>query len=76
MQGISNYSGAMESDLKALEEKVSQLLGLCQQMRTDNLELRQDLAQAQDEVRQLKENMAQAGERLEALIGSLPEGVA
>jgi len=76
MQGISNYSGAMESDLKALEEKVSQLLGLCQQMRTDNLELRQDLAQAQDEVRQLRENMAQAGERLEALIGSLPEGVA
>jgi cell division protein ZapB len=76
MQGISNYSGAMEADLKALEDKVSQLLGLCQQMRTDNLELRQDLAQAQDEVRQLKENMVQAGERLEALIASLPEGVA
>jgi cell division protein ZapB len=66
----------MEADLKALEDKVSQLLGLCQQMRTDNLELRQDLAQAQDEVRQLKENMVQAGERLEALIASLPEGVA
>ncbi len=66
----------MEADLKALEDKVSQLLGLCQQMRTDNLELRQELAQAQDEVRQLKENMAQAGQRLEALIESLPEGVA
>lgn len=76
MQGISNYSGAMEADLKALEDKVSQLLGLCRQMRTDNLELRQELAQAQDEVRQLKENMAQAGDRLEALIDSLPEGVA
>jgi len=76
MQGKSNYSGAMEADLKALEEKVTQLLALCQQMRTDNLELRQELAQAQDEVRQLKENMAQAGERLEALIDSLPEGVA
>lgn len=66
----------MESDLKALEEKVTQLLALCRQMRTDNLELRQELAQAQDEVRQLKENMAEAGERLEALIDSLPEGMA
>ena len=66
----------MEADLKALEDKVSQLLGLCQQMRTENLELRQELAQAQDEVRQLKENMALAGDRLEALIDSLPEGVA
>jgi len=76
MQGKSNYSDAMESDLKALEEKVTQLLALCRQMRTDNLELRQELAQAQDEVRQLKENMAEAGERLEALIDSLPEGMA
>lgn len=76
MQGISNYSGAMEAELKALEVKVSQLLGLCRQVRTENLELRQALAQAQDEVRQLKENMALAGERLEVLIDSLPEGMA
>lgn len=66
----------MEADLKALEDKVSQLLGLCQQMRTENLGLRQELAQAQDEIRQLKENMALAGERLEALIEGLPEGMA
>lgn len=66
----------MEADLKALEVKVSQLLGLCQQMRTENLELRQALAQAQDEIRQLKENMALAGDRLEVLIDSLPEGMA
>ena len=76
MQGISNYSDAMEAELKALEDKVSQLLGLCRLMRTENLELRQELAQAQDEVRQVKESMAQASERLEALIDSLPEGMA
>lgn len=76
MQGKSNYSGAMEADLKALEDKVSQLLGLCRQMRTENLELRQELAQAQDDLRQLRENMLMAGERLEALIASLPEGMA
>lgn len=66
----------MEADLKVLEDKVSQLLGLCRQMRTENLELRQALAQTQDEVRQLKEDMALAGERLEALIDGLPEGMA
>lgn len=76
VQGFSNYSGAMEADLKVLEDKVSQLLGLCRQMRTENLELRQALAQTQDEVRQLKEDMALAGERLEALIDGLPEGMA
>jgi cell division protein ZapB len=75
VQGISNYSGVMEADLKALEDKVTQLLGLCQQVRTENLGLRQELAQAQDEIRQLKDNMTLAGERLEALIESLPEGL-
>ena len=76
VQGICNYSCAMEAELKALEDKVSQLLGLCQQMRTENLELRQELAQAQNEVRQMKENMSSASDRLEALISSLPEGIA
>ncbi len=76
MQGFSNYSGVMDVELKALEDKVSRLLGLCQRVRAENLELRQDLAQAQDEARLLKENMAQAGVRLETLIESLPEGMA
>lgn len=62
----------MDADLKALEDKVSQLIGLCRQLRGENLGLRQDLAQARDDVRQLKENMALAGDRLEALIESLP----
>ncbi len=63
----------MEADLKALEEKVAQLIGLCQQLRTENLDLRQELAQAQDDVRKLKENMARASDRLEALLAALPE---
>ena len=74
MQGFSNYSDVMEADLKALEEKVTQLIALCQSLRSENLELRQDLAQAQDDTRQLKENMALASARLEALIERLPEG--
>lgn len=63
----------MEEDLIALETKVSQLVGLCQQLRTENMDLRQALAQAQNDVKQLNENMTQAGNRLQALIQSLPE---
>ena len=71
-KGFSNYSAGMDVDLKALEEKLTQLIALCQQMRAENLELRQDLAQAQDQSKQLKDNMVQASIRLEALVERLP----
>ena len=64
----------MESDLKALEDKLTQLIKLSQQLRSENMELRQDLAQAQDDVKQLKDNMTLASTKLESLIGRLPEG--
>lgn len=63
----------MEADLKALEDKLKQLIVLCQSLREENLELRQGLAQSQDDVKQLKDNMLQAGTRLEALLQRLPE---
>jgi cell division protein ZapB len=63
----------MESDLIVLEERIARLIGLFQQLRTENIQLRQELAQAQDEVRQLKENMTLAGTRLQTLLEQLPE---
>lgn len=63
----------MDADLKALEDKISQLVVLTQSVRKDNLELRQSLALAQDEARQLKAQMQQASEKLETLLDQLPE---
>ena len=63
----------MEADLKALEDKLKQLIALCQSLRDENHALRQELAQAQDDVKQLRDNMTQASIRLEALIQRLPE---
>lgn len=63
----------MEADLKALEDKLKQLIALCQSLRGENHALRQELAQAQDDVKQLRDNMTQASIRLEALIQRLPE---
>jgi cell division protein ZapB len=62
----------MDADLKALEEKVARLIALCQSLREENVQLRQELAQAQDDTRQLRDNMTQASARLEALIERLP----
>ena len=62
-----NYSGIMELDLKKLEEKITKLISLCSNLRQENIQLRSDLTQAKD-------NMTQAGNRLEALLKSLPEG--
>ena len=62
-----NYSGIMELDLKKLEEKIAKLISLCSNLRQDNIQLLSDLAQAKD-------NMTQAGNRLETLLESLPEG--
>lgn len=61
------YSEIMELDLKKLEEKITKLISLCSNLRQDNIQLRSDLAQAKD-------NMTQAGNRLETLLESLPEG--
>jgi len=66
-----NYSGIMELDLKKLDEKIAKLISLCSNLRQENIQLRSDLAQAKD-------NMTQAGNRLETLLEtllvSLPEG--
>jgi predicted nuclease with TOPRIM domain len=76
LQGFSNYSGGMDADLKALEEKLTQLIAQTRLLRSENLGLRQELEQAQDNVKHLKGNMMLASTRLEALIGRLPDEVA
>ncbi len=63
----------MDADLKSLENKLSQLITLCQTLRAQNADLRQELVQAQTETKQLKENISLVSTRLEAVIERLPE---
>ncbi|HSH97003.1 MAG: hypothetical protein ACAH07_00700 [Methylophilaceae bacterium] len=65
----------METDLNVLEAKLTQLIELCQSLRAENLQLRQELAQARDDTKQLKSQMTEASARLEALIERLPQTV-
>lgn len=61
-----NYSGSMEADLKDLEDKISKLVALCGSLREENQQLR-------EKSETLKNNMEQASDKLEGLLGKLPQ---
>ena len=63
----------MDSELKSLENKISQFVALCQRLRTDNHELRQQLASAQNDNKQLVEKIGDAKTRLESLLTQIPD---
>jgi cell division protein ZapB len=63
----------MESELKALEDKIQQFVRLCQQLRSENIHLRQQLAAANSENKRLTEKIDAAADRLEALLAQFPK---
>ena len=63
----------MEADLKALEQKLGQFVELCKRLRVDNQELRQQLASAVNDNKQLSEKIGTATNRLENLLNQIPE---
>lgn len=65
----------MDADLKALEQKLSHLIALCNELRIENSQLRIDLTSIQSDTALLKSNMVEASARVEALIETFPEVV-
>jgi len=63
----------MESELNALESKIQQMVQLCQNLRTENQKLRQQIAAATGEQKLLAARMTQARTRIEALLEKIPE---
>ena len=63
----------MESELNTLEEKISQFVRLCQQLRTETSQLRQQLAATTSHNRLLTEKISAAASRLEVLLARMPE---
>ena len=64
---------AVEAELDILDDKIIQLVQLCHRLRSDNQDLRQQLAAAQSANKQLSEKIALARTRLETLLSRLPE---
>ena len=65
----------MEAQLKSIEDKLAQLVKLTRQLRTENHQLRQDIATAQNANRRLEEKIGGATQRLESLLQQLPENL-
>jgi len=63
----------MEAELNTLDQKISQLVQLCHRLRTDNSELRQLLAGAQNQHKHLTEKIEAARQRLESLLSKIPD---
>lgn len=63
----------MDAQLNSLEHKISQFVALIQKMRADNHQLRQQLATAQNENKQLSVKIVDAKTRLEALLAQIPD---
>ena len=63
----------MDTDLKSLERKLGQFVELCQRLRADNQQLRQQLASAASDNKQLNEKIGTATNRLETLLQQIPE---
>ena len=63
----------MDAELKSLEEKINQFVAVCQRLRAENHQLRQQLASAQNENKQLNDKIGDAKTRLETLLAQIPE---
>lgn len=68
-----NYSATMDADFKSLEERVAKLIALCQALREENVQMRQEVTRLHQESQSLKLNMTQASVKLERLLTALPD---
>ena len=63
----------VEAEFNSLESKVAQFVGLCERLRAENHELRQQLATAKNDARRLNERIEGAKAKLESLLARLPD---
>lgn len=63
----------MQNDLDILEQKLKQLITLTARLRSENHQLRQDLASALSQNRQYNDKIEGVCDRLENLLTQLPE---
>ncbi|TAK87971.1 MAG: hypothetical protein EPO20_00585 [Betaproteobacteria bacterium] len=62
----------MEAEFNSLESKVAQFVALCERLRAENLELKQQLAAARGDAKRLHEKIDGARARLEGLLSKIP----
>jgi cell division protein ZapB len=62
----------VEAEFNSLEAKVAQFVSLCERLRVENNELKQQLAAARTDAKRLHDKIDGATARLEGLLSRLP----
>jgi cell division protein ZapB len=65
-------SAQVETEFNSLEAKVAQFVSLCERLRAENNELKQQLAAARTDAKRLHDKIDGAKARLEGLLSRLP----
>jgi len=63
----------VEAEFSSLEAKVAQFVHVCDRLRAENIELRQQLVAAQNDAKRLTDKIEGAKARLENLLSRLPD---
>jgi cell division protein ZapB len=67
------HSSSVDAEFNSLEAKVAQFVGLCERLRAENHDLRQQLASARNDAKRLNERIEGAKLKLESLLARLPD---
>ena len=67
------HSLGVDAEFNSLEAKVAQFVGLCERLRAENHDLRQQLASARNDAKRLNERIEGAKVKLESLLARLPD---
>lgn len=62
----------MEAEFNSLEQKVAQFVSLCERLRAENDDLKQQLSAARNDAKRLHDKIDTAKARLEGLLSRLP----
>ena len=67
------HSARVEAEFSSLAAKVAQFVHVCDRLRAENSELRQQLVAAQNDAKRLSDKIDGARSKLENLISRLPD---
>ena len=70
---VLKHSSGVDAEFDSLDAKVAQFVGLCERLRTENHDLRQQLASAKNDAKRLNERIEGAKVKLESLLARLPD---
>jgi cell division protein ZapB len=70
---VLKHSSGVDAEFNSLEAKVAQFVGLCERLRAENHDLRQQLVIARNDANRLNERIEGAKAKLENLLARIPD---